>query len=744
MRLTLDYETRSACKLDDCGAAVYAMHPTTSVLCAAVTVEDEDPQIYLPPWVRDMPGVMPLAIETLGFPLIYEPELFKLFDAASEIEAHNNFFEHMIWKYVCHQHYGWPTPPINKFRCSMAKCCYYTLPRGLDAARKALGLPEGKDIEGSKLMRKMCVPWKPGKKEEVVALEAEGFKVDKNKNIYDGQTGEIVYKWQEKPEQIVRLAQYCAQDVITEHALSEALPDIPATELENWQQDQLINARGVCTDTVVAKQFMDEIDTRAEEAQRIVTKITDGQVERVKQVDKLKTWLVGQGLELENLQKDTVETALKRKDLSADVRTVLTLRRLFGGAATSKYPPILLRTCPDGRYRGAFMFFGAATGRFSSLGIQLHNMFRGKFKDSVACIALFSEYGYTDYMEALYGDFMPVASTCIRGMFTAADGHILYVGDFSSVEARFNAWVAGEETDLDAFRHGKDLYKVTAALIFNTTYDKVTKKQRQVGKTAVLALGYGGGIAAFAKMAENYGINLEELPEFVLHLADERMMELARANATRYVKANPGNMSFDAAVACDIIKQLWRRSHPRIVKFWADLEQAAVLAVKNPGHAYFIKGANVAYKVEGNFLKCKIPSGRYLHYFKPHLVMKTPPWEADKPKEEQKKKEVVAFYGTCSKPGPMNGKFIPQHLYGGLQCENVCQAGCRDLLTPAMLRLEKAGYPIVLHVHDEAVAEVPIGFGSEKEFGDIMAEVPAWAKGLPIGVEVFTSRRYRK
>ena len=231
-------------------------------------------------------------------------------------------------------------------------------------------------------------------------------------------------------------------------------------------------------------------------------------------------------------------------------------------------------------------------------------------------------------------------------------------------------------------------------------------------------------------MAKNYGIDLESLPEHIFPLTPYGVMEQATKTALNYVKKNPGVMSHDAATACDIIKQLWRQKRPYIVALWAGLEEACINAVREPGKVWGYR--SIKYLSDGRFLRCKLPSGRCLHYYKPDVKEKETPWG--------QKKAVVTFWGLDS----MTNKFMPHHLYGGLLCENCTQAASRDILTDALIRLEDHGYPPVIHVHDEAVSEVPIGFGSVEEYEAIMSEPPAWAVGCPIAAEGYRANRYKK
>jgi DNA polymerase len=725
MRLTLDYETRSPCDLKKCGEWVYAEHPYTEIMCCAVKVGDEKPMIWLPESMLKKiwaPGI------GTPIPVLSDAELFALLQQADEIEAHNAGFERAMWSWCATRKYGWPEPDPKKFRCSLAKCAYHALPRSLDQAAKSLELPLQKDMAGNKLMLKMCKPRKPLKK-EIAELVSAGCRV-----LPDGAVlpaiGKAYYLWHEKPEDIVRLCEYCLQDVETEHAVSKALPDLTASELAVWQLDQEINARGIQIDQASVEKFISEIGKFEQTLLAETKALTNGAVGSPKQIEASLKWLALMGLGLPDLTKNTVAEALGQPDLPPQVRRFLEIRKQLGRASTAKYDALRRAASSDGRIRGTMRYHGAATGRFSGRIFQPQNLPRGVFSDSELCINTLHEYGFGPWFEALYEDFLGAASTCIRGMLIAKPGHDLISADFSSIEARVNAWIAGEQAVLQAFLDKQDLYKVAAAQIFNVDYLLVDKNQRQTGKCSELALGYGGGIGAYAAMASNYQVDLEALPTFVFPIAPEDVMGRARGTAETYCKKNPDGMSYDAATACDIIKQLWRQKRPNIVALWAGLEEACGNAVISPGKVWAYRG--VKYLSDGQFLRCKLPSGRCLHYYKPSVKEKETPWG--------QKKQVVCFWGLDS----MTGKFLPQHLYGGLLCENAVQATSRDILTEALLRLEAQGYPPVIHVHDEAVSEVPVGFGSVEEYETIMAQTPAWAVGCPIAAEGWRGPRYKK
>jgi DNA polymerase len=292
-----------------------------------------------------------------------------------------------------------------------------------------------------------------------------------------------------------------------------------------------------------------------------------------------------------------------------------------------------------------------------------------------------------------------------------------------------------------------DIYKVAAAATFGVHYEEVTKDQRQIGKVQVLALGYQGGIGAFATIGKNYGLELAPLVELILptatsdELDDEwGAIDLAKKYITKEKEKaaegkNANVMPLKEAIACDVLKRRWRKANPTIVQSWRSLEEAAITAVDNPGQIVTFNKAKFRTwrdKLRNNYLLCQLPSGRVLYYFEPQLKVSETPWGTQKNSV------------TCRKRESMTGQWIRRALYGGLACENLVQGLCRDPLAEAMLRVTDAGYPVVLHVHDELLSEVKVGQGSLKEFCDLMAQVPKWAKGLPIAVEGWSGRRYKK
>lgn len=298
----------------------------------------------------------------------------------------------------------------------------------------------------------------------------------------------------------------------------------------------------------------------------------------------------------------------------------------------------------------------------------------------------------------LYGSPMAVLSSCLRGFLRAAPGKILIAADYIAIEARGVAWLAGQEDVLDVFRSGQDIYLHAATKIYGREITKADKPERQIGKVATLALGYQGGVGAFQTMARAYGI------------------KVADADADR-------------------IKVAWREAHPKIVQYWYDLEQAALDAVRQPGKITVAGavGREIRFLKKGSFLLARLPSGRRLAYPFPVITEKEVPWGGTRPS---------LTYKTVDSTTRQWGQ---TDTYGGKLCENVTQAICRDLLAAAIVRLEKAGFPVVLHVHDEIVCEVDADDESaEARMSAIMSEVPPWAAGFPIEVESWRAVRYRK
>ena len=411
--------------------------------------------------------------------------------------------------------------------------------------------------------------------------------------------------------------------------------------------------------------------------------ITGGAVETAGQVDRLLEWLAANGCELPNLKKPTLRQALQRTELPKTVGRAIKLRLRGAHAATAKYERLRDWTSADGRIRGALTYHGAATGRWTSFGVQLQNLKRPAIPDLVSAIEAVRTSSYA-YLRTKYEDPLSVVGDVVRAAICAAPGHRLIDGDFSGVESRVTAWLAGEQAKLDLWRkydetqssEDEPYYHLGCRLGFPV------EVARASGKVADLAFGFMGGEGAYRKLA----------PEG------------------------------DTSTKDDINRQrrAWRDAHPAVVKLWEALSVQAVRAVANRDKVCRVND-KLSFEYDGIFLRMHLPSGRAIAYPFPRL------------KEDKYGKAVVVFKDNSG------GKFVDcrngDGAWAGTWIENAVQAVARDLFAAALLRLEAAGYSVVLHVHDEIVAEVPEGVGGEAEFLQILTTPPEWAKGLPVGSE---------
>ena len=662
-KLTIDFETRSTADLRRCGAVAYAMDPSTEVICLALKWAGEDPVIfYAPPFRQMVDGLIDVVSPGVVSQMVAQADI---------IEAHNAAFEWAIWSHVMSRYGFGPLNPA-KLRCSAAKAAAMGLPRDLAGACAAAGVPQQKDSEGHRLMLKLCKPRRP-RKEEMLA---------------DPDWATRVY-WYGTPEEFVREGEYCLQDVRAEESLSERLPDLQASEQELWLLDLEINDRGFRIDVPAIEAILGCVERHADAMTEEFRRTTG--LSSPRQRDATLGFLRALGAEMEGLTAADVESALENEK-DATVQRVLEIRQSLSKSSTAKYKAMLGARCPDDRVRGCFLFLGAGTGRWTGRLVQPHNFPRGQFTDVESCIEYF-QADDLDSVNLLYGDPMVAASTCLRGMIVPAPGHDFIGADYSSIEGRVLAWLAGEETALDVYRSGKDPYKVAASAIYKVPYSEVSKPQRQIGKVAELALGFQGAVGAFNAMAAAYGVSMEE-------------SEIKN------------------------IVEAWRESRPLTTRYWAELESACAQAVRKPGAVFSYRG--IRFTVRRGFLAMRLPSGRCLWYARPRMEKKVMPWG--------KEKDVIAVEGVNS----VTRKWGVQYLYGGLLAENVTQATARDLLVSGMRATKAAGYPTVLHVHDELVAEAPEGSGSVEEFIKLICTLPDWAAGIPIAAEGWRGKRYRK
>lgn len=665
MKLTIDFETRSSADLKKMGAAAYAQHPTTEVICLALKQEKEFPVLWFSPPFAAAAKFIPPSVRARA------SDVLSLVNSADIIEAHNAQFEYFIWKYVMPR-YGFPMFDAKKLRCSAAKAAAFGLPRDLEGACAAAKCPHKKDVEGHKLMLSLCKPRQ--------ALKAE-------KLLYPDWEQRLF--WRGTADDFARLGRYCLQDVRAEESLSHTTPELTETEQKLWTLDLLINDRGVGVDASSCEAIIDCIDNHSSDLRKDFRKLTG--LESPTQRDATLKHLVSLGVQMEGLRKSDVEKALNATE-NDSARRILEIRQSLSKSSTAKYKKFLEARCTDDRIRGCLMYHGAGTGRWAGRLIQPQNFPRGIFSDVEGCIDLFRKRDL-EGVKLLYGDPMAAASTCIRGMIVPAKGKDFICADYSSIEGRVLAWLAQEESALEVYRSGRDPYKVAACAIYHKEYEAISKAERQIGKVAELALGYNGGKVAFQQMGISYGV----------HVADKE----AQGIVTK-----------------------WREARPLTTRLWKELERACMMAVTNPGRIF--QYLNISFTVKYGMLAMRLPSGRLLWYANPRVEERLKCWGDTLP--------TVVYDGV----DPETRKWRDLELYGGLLTENAVQAIARDLLVSGMFAVERAGYEVVFHVHDELVSEVPEQDGSVEEFEQLMCTLPPWAEGLPIKAEGWRGKRYKK
>lgn len=738
--VVFDWETRSARSLKALGVHKYAECPHFDALCAGYVWPDGTEAL----WTR---GELPPA------------DLCTHVAAGGILVAHNAGFELAVWAEMHRRDTRWPELRPEQVHDTMAMCRAMGLPGGLGDAAMALRLNVRKDVEGHKVMMLLCQPKRPPR----------------------GYTGPPVFE--EAPHLLRRLGEYCMIDVEVQHAIYRMLPKLSADEQAIFAMHECINERGVLLDVEAASAAADLV---ADEQMRLSGEIRAATGEAVKSGNaraQMLQWLEGQGVVIGDLKKTTIQKMLEDPAALADkatVKMVLKLRQDAAKASTAKLSAMGKNVCADGRARGLYTFYGANTGRSSGRRLQTHNLVRPPkhFKAEHAASTIETvrrRVKASIILRALYGSVMGPVSWSLRGFILAETGSRFICCDFSNIEGRVLAWLAGEEWKLDAFRaydtfkldmHGNplldakgepvrmgpDLYHVTAAGILGIPVTSVDEDQRQVmGKVPELALGFQGGLGAFTSLGANYGVHVvlkrEDAPASAKYVVTEAQVE--------------------------DIKTKWREKNSRIQALWYGLSDAAMEAVRKPGK---VTGAGLLeFCKSGDFLQMRLPSGRCVTYAYPTVeVMTTTFYEREVAKwakeikeaaeevhtdegskrygfavdvlrellENPDKREQLAFWGINSKS--KNKKFGKLRAYGGLLTENATQATARDFQFHAGLRVEAAGYPIVMHTHDELLTEVPRGFGSVDELAQIMCASPGWAGDIPVSAAGWEGDRYRK
>ena len=668
--LSIDIETYSDEDIGKAGLYRYAQSPAFQILLFAYSLDGG------PVCVADLTKDRFLPQEVLG----------RLFDENTVKHAYNAAFEWYCLSRYFHLEENESYPPekwLPQWRCTMLHGMYCGYPAGLDAVGKALGLPQDKQklAAGKALIRYFCAP--------CAATKTNG-----------GRTRNLPYH---DPEKWRLFQTYNGQDVVTEMEVERRLSNFPVPDAvqSQWVTDQIINLRGVAVDRELVAGALDlDAAVRARYIQE--AKERSG-LENPNSVAQLTAWLREEtGEEIRGLTKDTVSNLLGKELPGGDARRMLEIRQELGKTSNKKYNALAAAVCTDGRVRGLLQFYGAnRTGRWAGRIVQPQNLPRTYIDGKLLPLARdLVKRRQLEGLGVVFGSVPDTLSQLIRTAFVAAPGHTLVDADFSAIEARMIAWLAGEEWVLEVFRtHGK-IYEAAAAQMFGIPIASIKKgnpaySYRQKGKVATLALGYQGGPGALVNMgALQMGIPEADLLEIV---------------------------------------DRWRKANPAIVQFWYTVDAAAREAV-NTNRRIELWGGRLAFAREcdpGNhldYLTIQLPNGRKLYYAKPHMGV------------NRFGKPSLCYWGQ----NQTSHKWEVIETYGGKLAENITQATARDCLAEAIDRLEEAGYPVVFHVHDEVVIDAGPGYDKLENVVEIMRQVPAWAEGLPLDADGWVNDFFKK
>ena len=671
----IDIESFSEINLPKVGVHRYAEDWSTEILCIAYAFGDEPPNLWIPDGF--LPKELQLQIaqyvaQKRGLCLIgWKVPQALIWHARNggEFRAHNSQFERIMLNGNPGRKIKFPKTKRSSWVCTAAKAAVLALPRDLGRLSGATALnPEHKkDEDGKGDMMRITKPRTPSKNNLAVRWTPDAA-----------------------PDKFYKMYCYCIDDVYSERDCDRLMIELSTEDRKLFLLDQIINDRGWKIDEkrIADVQFL--IDTYKD---RLKAKCRELTGINPTQTQKFAEWVRHQGIDIENLQAQTIKDALKRTDLPQNVRWALRIRSLHEMKAPTKYTAMQRAVCADGTLRGMFMFAGASTGRWSSRIVQLQNLFRPIISDADTAIEAFRERSISWIKTLWEQNPMQIFASCVRGMLISRKGRDLLFADFSQIEARIVAWLAGAIDLLKIFATHGLVYEYTAAKMFHMKTDldalRMLKKEHPVkrflGKIAVLALGYQGGGAAFVKLSKQHGTNV----------------------------------TFERG---ERIKWDWRDANPKIVDMWENINEAARSAVEHPGTTF--KTNKLMFRVVGDYLCMRLPSKRKLYYYKPFM-----------------RHDELRFWGINTH----TRQWCVCSTYGGKLLQNAAEGIARDLMTTAMLKLHKKKiYPMLGTVHDEIITEPREGVGSIQEVCDIMCDKPDWAKGLPVNAVGFRGKRYRK
>lgn len=652
-RLWCDIETYSEADLKECGVYRYSDDPTFEVMLFGYAYDEDEVKVIdiasgekIPDYVLDD---------------LYDPEIVKM--------AHNANFE-----ITCLSRWLGRELPPEQWECTAVRASTLGLPRSLAGVGEALGLPEDekKMAIGKRLVQYFAKPCAPTK-------------------TNGGRRRNLPHH---EPEKWALYKDYNAQDVVTERAIYKAMERYPATiqrERELWFLDQRINAGGVMVDQELTQNILDYAERHKQEQEDRAREISG--IENPSSLPQIRRWLKDRGHDPESLDKDAVRKLIDDlKGTDPVVVEFLKIRQELGKTSVTKYDAIARAVCSDGRIRGMLQFYGAnRTGRWAGRIVQLQNLPQNHLNDLDLARQTVKNNDF-DLLELLFESPMDVFSQLIRTALIAGEGKTFVVCDYSAIEARVVAWLAGEDWALNEFRGKGKIYEATAAQMYGVPVEQVTKgsELRKKGKIAVLACGYGGGVGALANMDKRGDIKEEDRQSII--------------NA-------------------------WRQANPHIVQFWKDSEKAAKQAILHPGSAVKLRNG-ISFQVIGKVLFVTLPCGRAIAYQNPRL-------------QRDELHTEIMYMGQ----NQTTQKWEEVGTWGGKIVENIVQSVARDCLGEAMLRLAEAGYKIRAHVHDEVIIEVDED-NAEDDLQNVRRIMRldglAWKTDLPLNAEGYITPYYKK
>jgi DNA polymerase len=730
-RATIDFETKSELDIKDKGAWLYSRHSSTKVLTLT---------FKLPGYLEGTQWVIGEDIDKLS-PLV------DWIRKKGLVEAHNSFFERCIWANCFRLEFPeLPRIALRQWRCSAAKARAWGLPGSLEEANKAIGAVEVKDSGGKKDMLFFCRP-RPRRKGKPIQFNSA----------------------EDHPERWKRFLAYNRQDVIAEESLSSLVPDLSPFEQRIWEADQRANWKGVKIDVELCKAaLLIEEDIKANWAKQLF-RLTG--IESYSKRAQILEWLNSHGVAVPNTQAETLDHFLSLPSIKGARRRVLMIAREGNKVSNSKYARMLSMCDTDGRVRDLILYYGAATGRWSGKGIQVQNYPKGSLDSK-------GEYPWNlsmdeatalvksldvEAIKARFGNrVLDFLSSCLRGALIPSKGKRFIVADYSAVEARVVLWLAGDEEALKIFREGKDLYCWMASLIYGREITKKDKKERQFGKTVILALGYGMGFVTFTVRVRKDGLRFtkEEAISIVgskyqkykdwvdkwiyptPKMFDDnedgkyQFRHMAAAATKNRVKLEKecrvsAKDVYHELVLCKYVVDMYRRLFSKVKDLWELYEVGAKEAIRCK-HTKVDCG-NTSFYYDGKVLLHLLPTGRPVVYQSPIIKSKKTPWGG--------KSEAIFFKGVDAK----TRKYGWRSTYGAMLVERASQGSARDAMAIAMVRAdEDARYDPILTVHDELLCEVDSAAANVKLFECLMADVGKAFSGCPIVAEGAVFDSYRK